>query len=145
MYSVNSLSKAKQSKAKQSKAKQSKAKQSKAKQSHNCLLNNNSNYYISQFFKTLKFLGVRFVLLKYFSSFASASLWERGDSRDYCPPLASNLFSLDCFISFAMTINNNFAILNLVKTFLTSLTFDNLSERNLYGYKKFKSIRRFLK
>jgi len=37
------------SKAKQSKAKQSKAKQSKAKQSHNCLLNNNFKFYISQF------------------------------------------------------------------------------------------------
>ena len=33
---------------------------------------------------------------------------------------------------FAMMIKNNFAILNLVKTFLTSINFDSLSERNLY-------------
>ena len=35
---------------------------SKAKQSHNCLLNNNFKFYISQFFKTLNFLSVSILL-----------------------------------------------------------------------------------
>ena len=65
---VNLLSKAKQSKAKQSKAKQSKAKQSKAKQSHNCLLNNNFKFYISQFLKAFKFLSVSILLQKFLSN-----------------------------------------------------------------------------
>ena len=46
----------------------SKAKQSKAKQSHNCILINNLNFYVLQIFKTLNFLGVRFVLQNIFSS-----------------------------------------------------------------------------
>ena len=40
----------------------SKAKQSKAKQSHNCLLNNNFKFYISQFLKAFKFLNVSILL-----------------------------------------------------------------------------------
>ncbi len=35
----------------------------------------------------------------------------------------------DFLRSLAMTIKNNFAILNLVKTFLTSITFDSLSRK----------------
>ena len=40
----------------------SKAKQSKAKQSHNCLLNNNFKFYISQFLNAFKFLNVSILL-----------------------------------------------------------------------------------
>ena len=35
---------------------------SKAKQSHNCLLNNNFKFYISQFLKAFKFLSVSILL-----------------------------------------------------------------------------------
>ena len=58
-------------------------------------------------------------------SFAEGVLWERGVSR-------SNPLYLDChdFLrSLAMTIKNNLEILNSVKTFLTSITFDSLSRK----------------
>ena len=55
----------------------------------------------------------------------------------------SNLFCVDCFVwqharfsalamtilKYAMTIKNKFSILNLVKNFLTSITFDSLSRK----------------
>ena len=46
----------------------------------------------------------------------------------------SNLLYLDCHdflrsLAMTMTIKDNFAILNLVKTFLTSITFDSLSRK----------------
>ena len=46
----------------------SKAKQSKAKQSHNCLLNNNFKFYISQFLKAFKFLSASILLQKFLSN-----------------------------------------------------------------------------
>ncbi len=105
-----------------SKAKQSKAKQSKAKLL--LYLLNNFKFYILQFFKTLKFLGVRFALQNIFSLIKRIRHYE-GNAR-------SNLFNsrlLQLFHSFAMTVKNNFAILNLVKSFLTSITFDSLSRK----------------
>ena len=64
----------------------------------------------------------------------------------YEDEVRSNPICVDCFTPFAMTIKNNFANLNLVKTFLTSITFDSLSEKikNLrLVIKKFQTRRIF--
>ncbi|WP_236847201.1 hypothetical protein, partial [Brachyspira catarrhinii] len=78
------------------------------------LLTNNLNFYISQFFKAFNFLSVFFYFAK--------TLSLRGDSR-------SNLICVDCFTNARNDNENNFIILNLVKTFLTSITFDSLSRK----------------
>ena len=113
--------------------KQSKAKQSKAKLL--LYLLNNFKFYILQFFNAFKFLSVRFALQNIFLSFAYASLWERGfvkiatksapqNKANILLQSASNLFSEDCFITFAMKIKNNFTILNLVNSFLALIKFN---------------------
>ena len=81
---------------------------------------NNFKFYISQFSKTLKFLGVLF-----------CNIWK---NRHYEGKARSNPICLDCHANARNDSENNFAILNLIKSFLTSFTFDNLSERikNLY-------------
>ena len=85
---------------------------------------------------------ISFICFAKIISLIKNSLSLRGVSR-------SNPFYLDChdFLrSLAMTIKNNFANLNLVKTFLTSITFDSLSEKikNLrLVIKKFKTRRIF--
>ena len=128
-YTIISLSKAKQSKAKQSKAKQSKAKQSKAKQSHNCLLNNNFKFYISQFLKAFKFLSVSILLQK-----------TRGFNPLRSSAIAHNGLKPHCYKKWVATPSlrlalndneNNFAIPNLVKSFLTLIKFkfDSLSRK----------------
>ena len=84
------LSKAKQSKAKQSKAKQSKAKQSKAKQSHNCLLNNNFKFYISQSSKAFKFLSVSLLLHNLVKSFLTSITFDSLSRKIKSPCLVIN-------------------------------------------------------
>ena len=89
-------------------------------QNHYCLLTNNSNFYISQIFKTFEFLSVIFGFAK--------TLPLRANFTEGVPlALAwqSIMFGLlRSFHSLAMTIKNN-----LVKTFLTSITFDSLSRK----------------
>ena len=120
-YTIILLSKAKQSKAKQSKAKQSKAK-------HNCLLNNNFKFYISQSLKAFKFLS------------ASILLQKRGFNPLRSSAIAHNGLKPHCYKNWVATPSlrlalndneNNFAIPNLVKSFLTLIkfTFDSLSRR----------------
>ena len=68
-------------------------------QNHYCLLTNNLNFYILQFFKAFNFLSVRFCFAK------TLSLRVK----------RSNLYKLDChdFLqSLAMTTKNNFANIN---------------------------------
>ena len=96
---------------------------SKAKQSHNCILSNNFKFYISQFFRTFNFLSVFFNFEK--------TLSLRGFAKK-----RSNPICLDCHArqrrAFSLALNdseNNFAIINLVKSFLTSITFDSLSRK----------------
>ena len=112
--------------------KQSKAKQSKAKPLL-YLLTNNLNFYILQFFKTLNFLSVRFALQNIFSLIKRIRHYE-GNARSN--PQKRDFIILDCFVrqsrtlvSLAMTVKNNFSILNLVKSFLTSINFDSLSRK----------------
>ena len=78
------------SKAKQSKAKQSKAKQSKAKQSHNCLLNNNLKFYISQFLKAFKFLSVSILLHNLVKSFLTSINFDNLSRKIKNPCLVIN-------------------------------------------------------
>ena len=127
-YTIILLSKAKQSKAKQSKAKQSKAKQSKAKQSHNCLLNNNFKFYISQSLKAFKFLSASILLQKRgFNPLRSSAIAHNG-LKPHC---YKNLVATPS-LRLALNDNeNNFAIPNLVKSFLTLIKFkfDSLSRK----------------
>ncbi len=131
-------------------------KQSKAKQSHNCLLNNNYLKFLFQkyffnlvktFLTSINFLSVfirfaknQFEIISHChsprlkSAVSEASYGNEGNARDKVWQSPSNLFCVDChdFLrSLAMTIKNNFAILNLVKSFLNSIkfTFDNLSRK----------------
>ena len=120
----------------------SKAKQSKAKQSNNCILINDLNFYIYQIFRAFSFLNLFFGFAKILS-FAETNirrwrgiLWERGYSR-------SNTIYVGCFtrqsrtlVSFVVTVKNNFAILNLVKYFLTLIkfNFDSLHKENKNPY-----------
>ena len=94
---------------------------SKAKQSHNCLLNNNFKSYI------LQFLNASILLCK-----------TRGFNHLLLFAFAHNGLKPHCYKkwiassnAFVMTIKNNFIILNLVKSFLTSIkfTFDSLSRK----------------
>ena len=112
----------------------SKAKQSKAKQSHNCLLNNNFKFYISQFLNAsillCKTRGFNPLLL---FAFAHNGLKPHCYKKWIATPHAVCLTASarnDNF-NYPYVLKNNFAILNLVKTFLTSIkfTFDNLSRK----------------
>ena len=108
-------------------------KQSKAKQSHNCLLNNNFKFYISQFLKAFKFLSVS-ILLQKTRGFNPLHLFAFADNRlkPHCYKKWIATPHAVCLTASARNDNeNNFAILNLVKSFLTSIkfTFDNLSRK----------------
>ena len=100
--------------------KQSKAKQSKAKLLL-YLLTNNLHFYISQFFKTFDFLIVSFDFSKTLSLRVKRS--NPNLKKFYTKWIASG-------DAFAMTVKNNFSILNLVKSFLTSINFDSLPKEN---------------
>ena len=108
---------------------------SKAKQSHNCLLNNNFKFYISQSLKAFKFLSVSFLLHNKFDNIAQGAkaslLFKNIITRGFNPlrlfAFAHNGLKPHCYKkwiassnAFIMTIKNNFAILNLVKTFCTA-------------------------
>ena len=95
--------------------------QNRTEQNHYCILNDNSlRFSLSQFFNTFNFLSVLFVFAKALS-FASASPRERGFEKSATRSGSRQVIysNLDCFITFAhavrlsaMTIKNNFAILN---------------------------------
>ena len=141
---------------------QNRTEQNRTEQNHYCLLTNNSNFYISQIFKTFEFLSVFFRFAKtlslrgfeksevihsiynFFKNWIATPLLRsaRNDNYFYSSLRgignAEVIYSIvDCFITFAhavrltlcalataMTIKNN-----LVKTFLTSITFDSLSRK----------------
>ena len=111
--------------------KQSKAKQSKARIVY---LINNLNFYILQFFKAFNFLSVRFRFAK--NQFAILiTRWlqplvltiHKKASQCNC----TQWVKTHCYSGYAFSyaLKNNFAILNLVKSFLTSITFDSLSRK----------------
>ena len=134
----------------------SKAKQSKAKPLL-YLLTNNINFYIPQFFKAFKFLSVSFLLHNKFDNIAQGAkatlLFKNIITRGFNPlhlfAFADNGLKPHCYkkwiatphavcltasarndnFNYPYALKNNFAILNLVKTFLTSITFDNLSRK----------------
>ena len=97
------------------------------------LLTNNLNLYISQIFRAFNFLSVCFALQNIFSLIKRIRHYE-GNARSN--PQKRDFIILDCFVrqsrtlvSLAMTVKNNFSILNLVKSFLTSINFDSLSRK----------------
>ena len=71
----------------------SKAKQSKAKQSHNCLLNNNFKFYISQSLKAFKFLSVSILLHNLVKSFLTSIkfTFDNLSERNLCLVINKNL------------------------------------------------------
>ena len=112
------------------------------------LLTNNLNFYILQFFKAFNFL---YVLFSFAKNFVIPSICQNAKESRLNKIRFYNLASLisDCHanangapsVKLARTrcalcgddYKNNFAILNLVKTFLTSKTFDTYrgKRRNL--------------
>ena len=56
---------------------------SKAKQSHNCLLNNNFKFYISQFLKAFKFLSVSILLHNLVKSFLTSINFDNLSKSDF--------------------------------------------------------------
>ena len=108
--------------------------QNRTEQNHYCLLTNNLNFYISQFFKAFNFLSVRFRFAK--NQFAILiTRWlqplvltiHKKASQCNC----TQWVKTHCYLGYAFSyaLKNNFAILNLVKSFLTSITFDSLSRK----------------
>ena len=122
-------------------------------------LNNNFKFYISQcifFYKRIQILRsffyrekrtkkatsfcqkeakttpfrIRNSLIKIFSQYSESPSLRVRLKSDFVE--RSNIYKLDCNDfgrSLAMTVKTKFAILNLVKSFLTSITFDNLSRK----------------
>ena len=68
----------------------SKAKQSKAKQSHNCLLNNNFKFYISQFLKAFKFLSASILLHNLVKTFLTSIKFDSLSRKIKNPCLVIN-------------------------------------------------------
>ena len=106
----------------------SKAKQSKAKQSYYYILTNNFKFYISQFFSAFNFLSVSFD----FSKTLSLRVRLKSDFVERSNPNLKKFYTkwIASGDAFAMTVKNNFSILNLVKSFLTSINFDSLPKEN---------------
>ena len=102
--------------------------QNRTEQNHYCLLTNNLNFYISQFFKAFNFLSVRFRFAK--NQFAI--LITRGFNPLRLFAIAHNGLPTGTQKRKPVVICKlelqKFNI-KLVKTFLTSITFDSLSRK----------------
>ena len=131
--------------------KQSKAKQSKAKPL--LYLLNNFKFYISQFFKAFNFLNVfirsaknQFAILNNNVALAHCVNNSKKSIQRLVPPCYKNWNATPSLRLARNDGKNNFATLNLVKSFLTlfKFNFDNLFGIEFpFSYKYFKLLRRF--
>ena len=111
-----------------------------AYQNYILLLTNNFKFYILQILGHLNFLSVFFVLAKnQFANLITRRLTLCAFGKPLVLTIHKKASQCNCIqwvkthcysgYAFSYALKNNFAILNLVKSFLTSITFDSLSRK----------------